>query len=90
MAVRSGDDVIVVDRCGPTMGKSKKKTPMKLRMFLNGELTEGTEVFRQSGGKKYTVHTDVIMIDILVVQADVINILFVQAVCRFMTWPFWL
>lgn len=72
------------------MGKSKKKTPMKLRMFLNGELTEGTEVFRQSGGKKYTVHTDVIMIDILVVQADVINILFVQAVCRFMTWPFWL
>lgn len=63
---------------------------MKLRMFLNGELTEGTEVFRQSGGKKYTVHTDVIMIDILVVQADVINILFVQAVCRFMTWPFWL
>lgn len=75
---------------------------MKLRMFLNGELTEGTEVFRQSGGKKYTVHTDVI--DILVVQADVIDIfilfvqadvidihiLFVQAVCRFMTWPFWL
>lgn len=54
------------------MGKSKKKTPMKLRMFLNGELTEGTEVFRQSGGKKYTVHTDVI--DILVVQADVIDI----------------
>lgn len=52
---------------------------MKLRMFLNGELTEGTEVFRQSGGKKYTVHTDVI--DILVVQADVIDIfiLFVQA-----------
>lgn len=54
------------------MGKSKKKTPMKLRMFLNGELTEGTEVFRQSGGKKYTVHTDVI--DILFVQADVIDI----------------
>lgn len=88
MAVRSGDDVIVVDRCGPTMGKSKKKTPMKLRMFLNGELTEGTEVFRQSGGKKYTVNTDVI--DILVVQADVINILVVEAGCRFMTWPFWL
>ena len=55
VAVRSGDDVIVVDRCGATMGKSKKKTPMKLRMFLNGDLTEGTEVFRQSGGKKYMV-----------------------------------
>lgn len=55
VAVRSGDDVIVVDRCGPTMGKSSKKTPMTLKMFLNGALTEGTEVLRKAGGKKYIV-----------------------------------
>lgn len=46
MAVRFGDDVIVIDRCGLIMGKFKKKISMRLRMFLNGELIEGIEVFR--------------------------------------------
>jgi hypothetical protein len=55
VAVRSGDDVILVDVCGPSMGKSSSRTPYTLKMYLNGELTPGTEVIRKAGGKTYEV-----------------------------------
>ncbi|XP_056005500.1 uncharacterized protein LOC130050218 isoform X5 [Ostrea edulis] len=55
IAVRSGDDVILVDVCGPTMGKSPKQTPYTIKMYLNGDLTPGTEVIRRFGGKTYEI-----------------------------------
>ncbi|XP_033756295.1 uncharacterized protein LOC117339040 [Pecten maximus] len=42
-AIRSGDDVILFDRCGPIAGKSQ---PLVIKVFLNGVLTPGTRVVR--------------------------------------------
>lgn len=53
VAVRSGDDVILIDRCGPSMGK---RSPMTIKIYLNGGLTPGTKILQFSGGKKYKVH----------------------------------
>ncbi|XP_078311472.1 von Willebrand factor D and EGF domain-containing protein-like [Crassostrea virginica] len=56
VAVRSGDDVIVLDVCGQTRSTGKKKRrPLTKKLFLNGELTPGTSVFQQRKGKKYEV-----------------------------------
>jgi hypothetical protein len=55
VAVRSGDDVILVDVCGPSMKKTSRRTPYTLKMYLSGDLTPGTEVIRKSGGKTYEV-----------------------------------
>lgn len=54
VAVRSGDDVIVIDRCGPTSTAGKYKA-LKITLYLNGELTKGTKVLAFGGGKKYEV-----------------------------------
>ena len=56
----SGDDVILIDICeqvqsGERKGKKKKKKPLELKMYLNGDLTEGTTVERRGGGKHYFV-----------------------------------
>lgn len=57
VAVRSGDDVIVIDRCGPTVTTSGKYKPIKITLFLNGQLTAGTRILSFGGGKKYEVST---------------------------------
>ena len=56
VAVKSGDDIIVIDRCGPRKGV--KAHPIVPRLYLNGELTPGTRIIRQSGGRKYQVYFD--------------------------------
>lgn len=54
VAVRSGDDVIVIDRCGASSSTSKYKA-LKMTLYLNGQLTKGTRVIAYGGGKKYEV-----------------------------------
>ncbi|XP_062619832.1 von Willebrand factor D and EGF domain-containing protein-like, partial [Saccostrea cucullata] len=55
VAIRSGDDVILFDVCGPSMGKSSRRTRYTMKMYLNGDLTPGTDVIRKGGGKTYEV-----------------------------------
>lgn len=60
VAVQSGDDVILIDQCEQshntkTKKGKKKRKPLDVKMFLNGDLTEGTIVERRGGGKYYTV-----------------------------------
>ncbi|XP_041368567.1 uncharacterized protein LOC121382945 isoform X2 [Gigantopelta aegis] len=55
VAVRVDDDVVVVDRCGPSMGESTRSTPISVRMYIKGELSSGLRVIRINGGKKYAV-----------------------------------
>ena len=48
-AVKSGDDVIVFDRCGAVVDKDHAKKTNKdvqIQMYINGELTIGTQVHR--------------------------------------------
>ena len=44
-AIKSGDDVILFDRCD--------RDGLDVKIFLNGELTPGTHIFRV--GQSYTV-----------------------------------
>jgi hypothetical protein len=53
--VRSGDDIILFDRCGPNMDEPRENRPIDIHMLVNGELTEGTKVLRKQGGKSYEV-----------------------------------
>ena len=55
VAVRVDDDVVVIDRCGPSMGMSTTSTPITVKMYVTGELTPGLRVIRINGGKKYAV-----------------------------------
>ncbi|XP_061171737.1 von Willebrand factor D and EGF domain-containing protein-like [Saccostrea echinata] len=55
VVVRSVDDVILIDVCGPSMGQSSRRTPHNLKMYLNGDLTPGTEIIRIAGGKSYEI-----------------------------------
>ena len=62
VAVQSGDDVIVIDRCFRDVkpvkrldGEFKDITQMKVNIFLNGQLTPGTSVYQQADGKIYLV-----------------------------------
>ena len=65
VAVKSGDDVIVIERCyrhrrqAGTLFQTPggQGTTMKIDMFLNGNLTQGTRVFQESDGIKYNVST---------------------------------
>ena len=54
-AVRVGDDVIVVDKCGPERGKD---SPVQVQLFLKGQLETGTRIVQYNGGKKYEVMLD--------------------------------
>nr|XP_034327587.1 uncharacterized protein LOC105328884 [Crassostrea gigas] len=55
VAIKSGNDVILVDVCGPSRGASTKRTIFTIKMYLNGELTPGTEVISHNGGKTFEV-----------------------------------
>jgi len=54
VAVKSGDDVILFDRCGAQQGKADGR-PIQFQMLVNGELTTGTRVIRRDDGKAYEV-----------------------------------
>ncbi len=51
--IRSGDDVIVIDSCGPRAKANGGQ--MELVVFLNGELTPGTRILQFNNGKKFKV-----------------------------------
>jgi hypothetical protein len=44
--IRSGDDVIRISKCN---------TPMTTKLFLNGDLTPNTKIYRQGQGNKVKV-----------------------------------
>lgn len=54
----SGDDVIVIDICGPArrMEETEEdKNRQVLHLYANGKLTPGTRIRRLQGGKMYEV-----------------------------------
>ena len=53
-AVQSGDDVILIDRCGPTVN-GQLVHAMTVTAYLNGKLTPGTKVYRYNNGESYRV-----------------------------------
>ncbi|XP_064631285.1 uncharacterized protein LOC135489721 [Lineus longissimus] len=53
VAIKSGDDVIAIDRCGPKKGKGTR--PITVDLYKNGDLTPGTRIVRLNGGNKYQV-----------------------------------
>ena len=55
VAVRSGDDVIVVDRCGAEK-TTEISDVLSFKAFVNGELTPGTEVTKLPGGSEFMVN----------------------------------
>ena len=58
VAIRSGDDVIIMDRCfgdGQFGNKIRRNAPLDIQLYLNGELTPGTVVTRLRGGKEIRV-----------------------------------
>lgn len=50
VAVKSGNDVILLDVCGPSVKATTRKPIFTIKMYLNGELTPGTEVISHGGG----------------------------------------
>ncbi|ELU09404.1 hypothetical protein CAPTEDRAFT_223958 [Capitella teleta] len=63
VAVQSGDDVIVIDRCyrqkqpiKRISGTSQPFTKMALQLYLNGELTPGTRVHQSAEGQKFSIY----------------------------------
>ena len=55
VAVKSGDDVFVVDRCRRS-GQANADVVMRTVMFVNGDVTPGTRVFSQSDGADMKVY----------------------------------
>ena len=49
VAVRSGDDIILIDGCGPNSEIRNKR--MRVNVYKNGDLTEGTRLFTESNGR---------------------------------------
>ena len=62
VAVQSGDDVIVIERClrrkkwfRRISGSEESVNRMRVDMYVNGNLTRGTRVLQEADGKKYNV-----------------------------------
>ena len=54
MAVQSGDDVFVFDRCG-AQRDSTVTGAINVKAYINGVLTKGTRVLKFDSGNKYEV-----------------------------------
>ncbi|KAK7469526.1 hypothetical protein BaRGS_00036472, partial [Batillaria attramentaria] len=54
VAVKSGDDVILIDKCGPLSDGTDR--PLQIHMLVNGELTAGTRVVRREDGNVYDIY----------------------------------
>lgn len=59
VAVRVDDDVVVLDRCGPTVA-GKGSHALQVHVYNNGDLSSGLRVLRIAGGIKYEVRTRII------------------------------
>ena len=55
IAIRSGDDVILIDSCGPDATPETRMPQIEVRLYLNGDLTPGTEIIQYDGGRTYKV-----------------------------------
>ena len=55
IAIRSGDDVILIDSCGPDATPETRTPQIEVRLYLNGDLTPGTEIIQYDGGRTYKV-----------------------------------
>lgn len=60
VAVKSYDDVFVVDKCRLRSNGSSDNPEslrvMKVTLFVNGRLNQGTRIFRKHGGTSYQVN----------------------------------
>lgn len=54
VAARAGDDVIVIDKCGPK-NSGNAFYPMTVKLFKNGILTPGFRILSQYEGREYQV-----------------------------------
>lgn len=52
VAVQSGNDVIVIDKCGPKAGTKKALT---IKVYRKDKLNPGTKIIQSAGGKQYEV-----------------------------------
>ena len=52
VAVRSGDDVFVVERCRRDDGADQ---PLRAQLYVNGNLTLGTFIYSEYEGQRYHV-----------------------------------
>ena len=55
VAIRSGDDIILIDSCGPRDAPYAAGT-LVVRFYLNGDLTPGTSLHQYDDGLKYEVY----------------------------------
>ncbi|KAK2166189.1 hypothetical protein NP493_1334g01011 [Ridgeia piscesae] len=55
IAIRSGDDVIVIDSCGPDKTPASRIPQIEVQLYLNGDLTPGTIIEQYNGGYAYKV-----------------------------------
>lgn len=55
VSIKSGDDIIVFDQCGPKKSSQNSNQRLQVNMYMNGDLTPGTIIRRKSGGAEYTV-----------------------------------
>ena len=54
MVVKSGDDIIKIDRC-PTEGGLNANIPTQVFVYTNGELTQGTYIYNEENSNNYKV-----------------------------------
>ncbi|KAK0057376.1 hypothetical protein Bpfe_013183, partial [Biomphalaria pfeifferi] len=56
VAARAGDDVIVIDKCGPFRNSTSRNFfPMTVKLFRNGALTPGFRILSQYEGREYQI-----------------------------------
>ena len=71
VAVKSYDDVFVVDKCrlrtNGSSDNSESLRVMKVTLFVNGRLNRATRIFRKHGGMAYQVnqHNVVVLQDMM-------------------------
>jgi len=60
IAIRSGDDVFVIDTCGSNETPVSRTPQLEVRLYLNNDLAPGTQIEQYNGGKRYKVSTDLV------------------------------
>ena len=53
VSVKSGDDVIVIDRCGAEL--DAEDSVIEVKMYVNDQLTPGTQILQYDDGHEYRV-----------------------------------
>ena len=53
VSVKSGDDVIVIDRCGAKL--DAEHSVIEVKMYVTNQLTPGTKILQYDDGHEYRV-----------------------------------